>query len=184
MLEKCKRNNPEAEEPYHLTVQALNELYQKNDEERRVNNETEALINERSFTANFYKPRKGQPNDTLESLIIEGKNTINKDIIKEAVQKFYQELYERQEGLRKPSDDFTKYMNKISESNRRNLEKEITLDEIRNAIKRSKKRGCPGRDGFPFTFYEAMWDEIGEPLRDMYNNIRKNGQLCDSQKKA
>ena len=40
------------------------------------------------------------------------------------------------------------------------MEKEITEDEIKKAIKNSPNNKSPGSDGFPIEFYKVFWNQI------------------------
>ena len=42
----------------------------------------------------------------------------------------------------------------------------------------------PGIDGIPIEFYVECWEEIGDDMVEMYNNVLQDGYLCPSQRKA
>uniref|UniRef100_A0A803TF69 Reverse transcriptase domain-containing protein n=1 Tax=Anolis carolinensis TaxID=28377 RepID=A0A803TF69_ANOCA len=99
---------------------------------------------------------------------------------------FYTKLYKKEEIK---LDDISEYLNtlklqKISDSQREGLNKDITEDEIRNAIKSMKPNKAPGPDGFTLSFYKVLEDELVPFLVKIMNAALKDKVIPESWSKA
>ena len=56
-------------------------------------------------------------------------------------------------------------MNKISEDLSEQLDQDITLNELDEAVKGFKSNKSPGSDGLTAEFYKYFWEEIRETSR-------------------
>lgn len=59
--------------------------------------------------------------------------------------------------------------NVISPERNANLVKEISRDEVKNAVFQLGPLKVPGSDGFPGLFYQNYWDIVGD---DVFNAIQ------------
>ena len=74
---------------------------------------------------------------------------------------------ERKNGVRESfveNLDFTQ----LQEHENKELEDEISIDEVRNALKGFQNNKSPGDDGFTKEFYEAFFDLLGNALTRNY----------------
>jgi len=62
------------------------------------------------------------------------------------------------------------------------LEKEITLMELQEAVKRGKNNKARGPNGICHEYYKTMWDEGKDDLRDTMNSMFKDGAVTKDQK--
>jgi len=53
----------------------------------------------------------------------------------------------------------------------------FTTEDIRAAVRGSKSRKSPGRDGITAEFYKRTWDIIGEDLTAVLNEIVSRGRF-------
>ena len=75
------------------------------------------------------------------------------------VRKFYWSLYRKEETFCNKQDilDRIGEVKGMSESDRCQLEKEITLEEVSNILKNTKNNVAPGAGGFMGSFYKVFW---------------------------
>ena len=64
------------------------------------------------------------------------------------------------------------------------VEAEINIDEVRNALNSFQNNNTPGDDGFTKEFYEVLFDLIGAALLDSLNAGFENGTLYISQRRG
>ena len=76
--------------------------------------------------------------------------------------------------------DFTQ----LQEHENQELEDEISIDEVRNALKGFQNNKSPGDDGFTKEFYEAFFDLLGNALLESFNAGFVNGTLSVSQRRG
>ena len=97
-------------------------------------------------------------------------------------QKFYEDLYTADPtidfNLKNTTDIY------ISDEQRVELDKDITLIEMRKAIFEMKKGKVPGIDGIPIEFYCTFIEEIQHPLFAMYQEVQSTGTLGRSTRKG
>ena len=67
----------------------------------------------------------------------------------------------------------------LHEQENEGLEAEISIDEVRNALKGFQNNKTP-RDGFTKEFYEAFFHLLGTTLLDSFNARFENGKLSVS----
>ena len=95
------------------------------------------------------------------------------DILNE-IKEYYQKLYKanEMEGNKQNNTfgSFTKdlVVPTISEEERGEINQELTLDEISNAIKKMNNGSAPGCDGLPIEFYKTFYNEIKHILYQNY----------------
>ncbi|XP_062814148.1 probetacellulin isoform X3 [Anolis carolinensis] len=100
--------------------------------------------------------------------------------------KFYKKLYARDQ-IKK--EDIQQFLNlqklpKISDKFREELNKEITEQEIRNAIKKTDLTKAPGPDGFTAKFYKVYEEELIPYLKRLMNQALTDQKIPDSWKMA
>uniref|UniRef100_A0A3B3XUJ8 Reverse transcriptase domain-containing protein n=1 Tax=Poecilia mexicana TaxID=48701 RepID=A0A3B3XUJ8_9TELE len=115
----------------------------------------------------------------INSLVTEnGEEIKNSEQINTEVYEFYKKLYENKETNEEELPYFlTKLTNKLTERERKNLDQEITIEELTKAMQSMQNNKTPGRDGLPKEFYACFWDIIKEPLLQVYNEAFREGRL-------
>ena len=75
------------------------------------------------------------------------------------VRKFYWKLYKKEETFCSKQYILKRIgeVKGISEDDRCNLEKEITMEEVSNTLKNTKNNVAPGAGGFTGLFYKVFW---------------------------
>ena len=113
-----------------------------------------------------------------------GVHNYDNRVINDTFKAFYKQLYASQfNPLSKQDmiDFFTKVdLPKITDGQRRNLCKPITLSEIRNCIQLLPNNKAPGPDGFNAEFYKKFNTIIGNPLFEMLQSSFVAGALPPS----
>ena len=66
---------------------------------------------------------------------------------------------------------------KLSDENRLQLEKDISLGELEDAVKHFPASKCPGCDGLPAELYQKLLPQIGTYLLDAYHYAIQQGLL-------
>lgn len=114
----------------------------------------------------FYRLLRVRQNDaTMESLLTEnGKIVTTQEGMMEEARNYYQKLYKKKEDVSIEDQNF--FLNKIdkflTERQKADLDSEIELKELENALEATKKTKRPGSDGLPYEFYESFWDILGK----------------------
>ena len=72
----------------------------------------------------------------------------------------------------------------ISDDIKSDFDRDININEIKEAVKRMKNEKSPGIDGFPVEFYKIFWNEIKDMLSESYQYSIDTGSLSISQKQG
>ena len=64
------------------------------------------------------------------------------------------------------------------------LEKDLTFEELKDALTSFADNKSPGEDGFTKEFYEVFFDLLGKDLLNTYNEAFNRGSLSPSQKRG
>ena len=81
----------------------------------------------------------------------------------EEARNYYQNLYKKKEDVSLEDQNF--FLDKIDKfltaKQKADLDSDITLEELENALLNSNKTKKPGSDGLPYEFYQTFWDILG-----------------------
>ena len=99
----------------------------------------------------------------IRELKQEGK-TINKpkDILNE-MNFFYQNLYNEKDIIDIDNSNYSKIeekITKLNDSKNEELERDISMEDLRKIVYNSKNNKSPGPDGFSNEFYKVFWSQI------------------------
>ena len=83
-------------------------------------------------------------------------------------------------------DGFTEGLNipQLKEDEQESLEKDLTLEELKDALAFFTDNKSPGEDGFTKEYYQTFFDLIGKGLLNSYNDCFQKGSLSISQKRG
>ena len=124
----------------------------------------------------FFNLAKSRYENRVMYEIMDGDQRVrDPDLILKAQHRFYQKLYTKNENT--TFNLINTKGSQISLEDRETLEKPLTLEEIRCAIKHFKDGKTPGVDGFTTVFYRNHFDQLGETLLEVYNYAYLHGQL-------
>jgi len=108
--------------------------------------------------------------------------TFNSSEMGPEILKFYANLYKQDEGIDRNTDMFLSVIDqKLSEDQKTELDREITLDELYIVIK-SCKDSAPGLDAIPYSLYKIFWPTLGTHLLNSWNYSVRVGHLSQDQK--
>ena len=76
-------------------------------------------------------------------------------------------------------DGFTEVLSipQLKEDEQESLEKDLTLEELKDALASFADNKPPGEDGFTKKFYQTFFDLIGKDLLDSYNDSFQKGSV-------
>ena len=104
--------------------------------------------------------------------------------ILEEMRLFYEKLYTEQDNIDIENTSVSpikEKVKKLSEYEKENLEKEISLEELGSIVKQSKNNKSAGPDGFSNEFYKIFWPNIKHLLLKLLNQYKENGHINSSQ---
>lgn len=83
-------------------------------------------------------------------------------------------------------DGFTEGLNtsQLNVDEQESLEKDLILEELKDAQGSFADKKSPGEDGFKKEFYQTFFDLIGKDLLNSYNDSFRTGSLSISQKRG
>ncbi|XP_053533103.1 transposon TX1 uncharacterized 149 kDa protein isoform X1 [Ictalurus punctatus] len=98
---------------------------------------------------------------------------------------FYSKLYSsEQSGAQTVEESFLKDLPKLSEHVASDLDMELTLAELHEALQGMENGRAPGIDGLPVEFYKAFWTVIGQDVLEVLLGSVKGGELPLSCRRA
>ena len=109
----------------------------------------------------------------------------NKSSIELYVKNYYKKLYTKEECNENLKEWFLSLVTKkLTELDRRELDKEINEKEIFDAISSTKQGKSPGIDGIPIEFYLEYWNIIKVEICSIIKNVIDGLSLEEKQRKA
>ena len=161
-------------------------LFSQETEGMKIRSKVQAWEEGERSTKYFHNLEKRNAKEkTWDRILDKDDNLVTgtKNIQKRQVE-FYKELFQSEhKGDNKPETDF--FLNnldrKLSDESKHNLEKDITIDEVKQAIRKMPNGKSPGTDGLPAEFYKLNWDIIGEDLFEILIQGLNDDQLTYSQ---
>ena len=101
---------------------------------------------------------------------------------------FYSGLYQKNPSQCSENslDTFLKnvFMPNLTEEQKEQCEKKLTIGEWFNNLKTFEKNKTPGNDGLTVEFYLTFWSILGKHLVVCFNYAHEHGELSNSQKQA
>ena len=138
---------------------------------------------------NSIKSKKLITEIQVEDNIVESMNagsTLNsKDSIEWYVNKYFEKVYKKENADDRFQSWFLQFLDcKLTEVDKQSLGKEVTEEEIANAVKFLNCNKSPGIDGIPNDFYLKYWDIIHKEVSQVITSIINGLFLQGNQKRA
>jgi hypothetical protein len=139
-----------------------------------------ARMNDEKITPHFLKMAKGlQKNPDLDEIEVPVEEKITGCAVLDRenyIKKFYTDLCSKPDGEKKITiDDIGNFLGDVANCNevitaklndikKTELDRELTIDELDAAMKKSKKNSTPGQDGINNNFIRSFWQCFRVPL--------------------
>ena len=108
------------------------------------------------------------------------------DVLKETTS-FYKSLYKAESDLHKPSQEtLLKHITKtLNSEEQQSLDRDLTKQEIRDALHSMCNDKTPGWDGLPYEFFKTFWSLLEDDFYEMQHHILNvDKSLSASQQRA
>ncbi|GJX53244.1 RNA-directed DNA polymerase, eukaryota, reverse transcriptase zinc-binding domain protein [Tanacetum coccineum] len=163
---------------YQQVSLALNDLDQKIDmdmdlvQKSRIKWDIEGDENSKFFHGLINKKRRQQ---MVRGVIINGMWNTDPYQVKNAFFQYYQDKFQAFES--QIPLGYNSSCMKLNDDDRVALDKEASLDEIKNAIWDCGSSKAPGPDGFSFMFLKKYWDFMKDDVNDFVSSFMLTGRL-------
>ena len=124
-------------------------------------------------------------NKCINRLILKnGETTCDNNCIINEVKDFYKKLYTKRDVDNIDISNLVNNLPKMDDRTADQLEGELTLEEISEALKDMKNNKSPGSDGFPSEFFKVFWRQLGPFVLRSLNEGFRSGELSNTQKEG
>ena len=132
--------------------------------------------------------RARQQQSTVDALFTQDGNLVDtKDELLATAASFFEELYTTDPSVSTDSqNDFLDCITtSLTDSQRAALDKDVTLEELREVVFSCNTNKTAGYDGLPYEFYQTFWHEVGSDLLRVLNSaLNVEHQLPFSQSRS
>jgi hypothetical protein len=182
-LEQVKKEIDEGKkemDEYYYLKNKLKAIHKKEEEGKQVRGKLNYPVNNEICTiANLIKEKSNGENRKIEKLEENGK--LNPDVHK-VIHSFYNNLYSLNNHDPLKRNEILEYIGKMinTEMNDK-LTKNLTEEEVWDAIKSLQEGKSPEIDGLPIEFYKKAWPFLKQEITNMYRHILKFQNLSNTQ---
>jgi exonuclease III len=131
------------------------------------------------YFLNMIKRRSAQT--SIEKIVTEEGEADSQEGIATLIKNFYSNLYSEKETIIENDENYLKDLPQLSDEDKRNLDCEITLEELKKTLKECND-SAPGPDGIPYSIYLHFWNRLGPVLLNSWQHSVKIGKLSDGQR--
>ena len=177
-----------------LTMTNLNELMAKRD---KILNERGEYLSQRvktkwyqegeKSTKYFLNLQKAKSKKTeMSELMVDGIMIVDNEKIKENVELFYKNLYEKGDSKiinEGKIDEFLDGITKLDQDKINMMDGAITIHDVLETLK-SCSDSAPGPDGIPYSIIKLTWQYFGKLLMDSWELAIKTGNLTHSHRSS
>ena len=105
--------------------------------------------------------------------------------VKKIVYDFYSNLYTKEAECNVTQDFFLNKVNvRLSDEDRNELDKDLSIQEISKSMSSLQNRKSPGSDGLTKEFYDYFWPDLKDLYFDCLKECKLSKKLTDSQKRG
>ena len=140
-------------------------------------------------TRYFYSLLRTRQNSaTMHSILKDDGNIIiDKNEIIDEARRFYEDLYTEEEETSDEDQEF--FLNQIDKGitseQRQKLERDLTPENLLNALKEAQNEKTAGYDGLPYEFYSTFWEILKDDFLEMTKfSLYHKGEMGRSQRKS
>jgi hypothetical protein len=121
----------------------------------------------------------------IRKIISNGRVHKTKNEIKEAIQCFYKNLYDKQTDLKSVDTNNKLFQDlpSLSEPDKAELDKKLTLDELHKTLQTCGE-SAPGPDGITYKTYAHTWEISGKIILDAWDHSNIVGKTSNSQRES
>ena len=113
----------------------------------------------------------------------QGQIQVEQDDMMRLFTNFLETKYSHQQMDKRSFQKLVSYgMPKIPEDSNTELDHPITMEEMRETVKKGKRHKSPGPEGICHEFSKQMWDVFKNDMLDVINNMHMEGVVSDAQK--
>ena len=116
----------------------------------------------------------------IRELTVDNESIKKPEQILEKMRQFYENLYKEQKNTdieNTSLNPIKERLKKIDEEEKMTLDKDISMEELGNIVKKSKNHKSPGPDGFTNEFSKIFWPNIKNLLLKLLNIHKHKGQI-------
>ena len=166
----------------------LNTIEQENAEGAIIRSRVKWLEEGEKCTQYFFSLEKNSHiKKHIRKLQLRNNETItNSSKILQETNRFYETLYRSNGNISDENYDifFDNSIPTLSNEEKEECDKEITLEEILETLKSFKNNKSPGNDGLTKEFYITFWQKLSKPLMECYIYNIDEGCMSFSQRQA
>lgn len=156
-------------------LKTLNEISMKG---AFVRSRAELLTMELKPTRKFYQlERKRIQAKRITQITSNGRTLSDPDSIKQTIQTYYNDLYQKKYYNQKYSKNYIPLMSKLNSDQSKSLNEKISYKECMNILKSMPNNKAPGPDGIPVEFYKQFFPLIGHIFVRMINGCMNQKTL-------
>ena len=172
-------------EKYEAAKQELKHIHEVRGKEAMFRSKMKWFELGEKPTKYFFNLKKNKYEKKLIQVELENREIISDPVqVNKEIEVFYQNMYtSKTNGNNNTSvyehnqkiDGFTEGLNipQLKEDEQESLEKDLTLEELKNALASFADNKSLGEDGFTKEFYQTFFDLIGKDLLNSYNDSFK-----------
>ena len=160
---------------YNKITSTLESIYDEKTKGEIVRSKIDQIEEgEKSTTFFFKQAKQNYERKTIEKLSVADEILTDKKRIQEEVKQFYVKLYSSTHNQQEVQEELTLdprlgNLEQVTEEQNRELKKEMSQEELFQALKDSKSNKSPGSDGLSAEFYRMFWKELGPKVTEVIN---------------
>lgn len=129
--------------------------------------------------------KQAKPSAIITQLQVDGKLvTENLEIYQQVHQAFSNYFSDEDLEQIDPNNPIYENLSMLSAEETQSCERQITIEEIEEAVKQAKLNKAPGMDGLPVEFYKTFWPQIKNIFLKIVLHFQNTGQLPPSMKRT
>lgn len=185
-LEARSKIDPEFKASYRAKKEQLDTLLEQMNKGAAIRSRFQHLNECDSSSKYFYELEKqrGQKKIINHLKKSDGRITEDQVEIREMTQCFYQTLFSPDETNLIDQNSLLSDLPKITDADSKQLDQDLTLEELTTSVKLLRNGKSPGIDGLPAEFYKTFWNLLGPDVLEVFKSSCEDGLLPLSCRRA